>query len=290
VRLGWATSRRAAKDLIFAGRVRVNGHRYRKGEPIAPGDRVEVEDAPAPAQALAPNHEIAIAILYEDPTMLVVDKPGMLPCHPLRPDERGTVMNAVAARYPETASAGDKPLEGGLVHRLDNGTSGALIVARTREAFTILRAAIRNAGVTRRYRALAAGRLDRAIDIDAPIAHHPKNPRRMVVVGAGSHAASEAPSIASATPYRSAARPAFTRLQPVDYVGDFTLVDAIPRSGSRHQIRLHLASIGHPIAGDELYGGPPLDGLGRGRFWLHLAEIALDSPAGPLAGAIARLD
>lgn len=277
MRLGWATSRRAAKDLIFAGRVRVNGHRYRKGEPIAPGDRVEVEDAPAPEQALAANPDLAIAILYEDSAMLVVDKPGMLPCHPLRPDERGTVMNAVAARYPETASAGDQPLEGGLVHRLDNGTSGALIVARTRAAFTILRTAIRGAGVTRRYRALAAGRLDRAIEIDAPIAHHPKNPRRMVVVGAGP----DDPSSAAATPHRSAARPAFTRIEPIDYVGDFTLADVLPRSGSRHQIRLHLASIGYPIAGDELYGGPPLDGLARGRFWLHLAEIALDSPAGP---------
>jgi 23S rRNA pseudouridine1911/1915/1917 synthase len=278
VRLGWASSRRAAKDLIFAGRVHVNGYRYRKGAPIAADDRVEVENAPSPSAAVAPNPDLHIEVLYEDAAMLVVAKPGLLPCHPLRADERGTVMNAIAARYPETAAAGDKPLEGGLVHRLDNGTSGALIVARTREAFAMLRAAIRNAGVARRYRALAAGHIDRAIDVDVPIAHHPKNPRRMVVAGSES----ENPGAATKARHRSTARPAFTRIVPVDHlhVGNFTLADVIPRTGSRHQIRVHLASSGHPIAGDELYGGPPLDGLARGRFWLHLAELSLVSPAG----------
>jgi 23S rRNA pseudouridine1911/1915/1917 synthase len=292
VRLGWASSRRAAKDLIFAGRVRVNGCRYRKGASIGPGDHVEIENSPSPCAALAPEPDLQIDILYEDAGILVVAKPGLMPCHPLRTDERGTAMNAIAARYPETVTAGDKPLEGGLVHRLDNGTSGALIVARNSEAFAILRAAIRNAGVARRYRALVMGHIVRTIDIDATIAHHPKNPRRMVVVA---NRSDDLVTVAEVR-HRSAARPAFTRIEPIDQMGDFTLADVMPRTGSRHQIRVHLASIGHSIAGDELYGGSPIEGLARGRFWLHLEEIKLESPMGgrvtvtaPLASELAAV-
>ena len=289
MRLGWAPSRRAAKDLIFSGRVRVNGNRSRKGEPIAPGDRVEIDDAPYPAAAITPDPDLHIELLYEDAAMIVVAKPGLMPCYPLRPGERGTIMNAAVAQYPETATIGDHPLEGGLVHRLDNGTSGALIIARTEEAFTFLRGAIQNGLVMRCYRALVAGRIDHPIDIETPVAHHPKNPRRMVTVADASEAT-------GGVRYRSAPRPAFTRIQPIERIKDFTLVEAMPRTGSRHQIRVHLAGVGHPIAGDLLYGGPAIDGLAHGRFWLHLAEIGLDVPSGkrvtveaPLADDLAVL-
>jgi len=281
VRLGWAVSRRAASELISSGRVHVNGRRYRKGEPIAAGDRVEVIPTGA-ADAIAPNHDLKIDILFEDAALIVADKPAQMPCHPLRADERNTLMNAIVATYPGTAHVGDKPLEGGLVHRLDNGTSGALIIARNADAFMTMREALRTGRVTRRYRALVAGRVDRtvpSIEIATPIAHHVKNPRKMVIVEASARMIGAAVATVS-TRYRSTPRPAFTKVEPLSYENDFTMVMATPRTGSRHQIRVHLASIGYPIAGDELYGGPPLAGLVAGRFWLHLAELEFESPAG----------
>lgn len=282
--MGWALSRRAAHELISSGRVHVNGRRYRKGEPLATGDNVEVVETVVPDQ-IAPNSDLKINILFEDRALIVANKPALLPCHPLRADERNTVINAIVAAYPETISAGDKPLEGGLVHRLDNGTSGALIIARNVDAFAAMREALRSGRVTRRYLALVAGRVAGRIEITTPIAHHAKNPRKMVVVDAS------AKSIAATvhTRYRAKARAAFTEVEPLSYQNGFTLVMATPRTGSRHQIRVHLASVGYPIAGDELYGGPPLAGLAAGRFWLHLAELECESPAGGVVEVAAPL-
>jgi 23S rRNA pseudouridine1911/1915/1917 synthase len=264
VRTGLAASRRQARELLERGMVRLNGRRCVKGALARSGDTVEVEAA-APAAAIEADPNLGLAMLFEDDAVIVVDKPGGIPCHPLRPGERGTVMNQVVAYAPETASAGSKALEGGLVHRLDNGTSGALIVARTAEAFATFRRAIRSGDVTRRYLALVAGELNAPIELSAPVAHHPKSARRMVAVSNEARA-------------RMRARPAMTRVEPLKRLGCFTLVQVIPKTGTRHQIRVHLAAAGHPIAGDKLYGGPALSELADDRFWLHLAEIEFDSP------------
>jgi len=266
VRLGFAPSRRVAQELVERGLVRINGRRSRKSEIVAIDDVVEV----APRQKYSPievNGDLAIEVLHEDGAVVVVNKPGGIPCHPLRPGERETVMNAVVARFPDTASSGDKPLEGGLVHRLDNGTSGALLIARSRGAFEKLRDAIRAGRIARRYEALVVGALEQRIEIDVPIAHHAKNPRKMVVGDRD-----------SANPKR-AGRAAMTMVEPIRRVGEFTLVSVVPKTGSRHQIRVHLADAGHPIVGDTLYGGSESESLAHGRFWLHLCEIAFDSPA-----------
>ena len=273
MRLGLAQSRRAARELIESGRVRVNGRRGRKGEMVAPGDAVEIAPV-AETPAIVPAAEAELAVLYEDPGLLIIAKPAPMACYPLRPGETGTVMNAVAARFPETAEAGPKPVEGGLIHRLDNGTSGALMIARNRGAHAMLRAALKNGAIARRYHALVAGTIERPLRIDAPIAHHAKNPRRMVAV----HGASPARSAAGA--YRSNPRIALTAITPFRRIGGFTLVEAAPATGVRHQIRVHLASAGFPIAGDELYGGPQALWLVPGRFWLHLAELELTAPGG----------
>ena len=305
MRFGWAPSRRAATELIAHGRVRVNGRRYRKGEVVAPGDRVEVVagDCAEAADGPAPNPDLAIAVLYEDAAMIVVDKPALMPCHPLRPAERTTVMNAIAAAYPETARGFDRPLEGGLVHRLDNGTSGALMIARNREALAVLREALRAGRITRRYRALVAARLDGTIEIATAIAHHAKNPRKMVTVAPAAgvvddRAGAESSNVAVSLRHRSVPRAALTIVSAVAHEAGYTLVEVTPRSGSRHQIRVHLASIGNPLAGDELYGGAPLEGLAAGRFWLHLAEPGIriaggrpgdgDGAAGPRPRGVDR--
>jgi 23S rRNA pseudouridine1911/1915/1917 synthase len=266
VRLGWARSRRAAREMLAGGLVRVNGRVLPKGELIGGGDNVEIAHAPT-QPALAPDPEVTVDVLFHDAAVLVVNKPAPMACHPLRPSERGTVMNGVVAAFPEAATAGDNPREGGLVHRLDNGTSGALLVALQAPAFSALREAIQAGRIRRDYQALVEGNLKESLQIDNPLAHDPRNPRRMVAV---------AVSVAGA-------RAAATLVEPIQRLGDFTLVAARPRTGMRHQIRVHLAEAGHPIAGDALYGGPPLDALVDGRFWLHLAEIEFRSPlSGPV--------
>jgi 23S rRNA pseudouridine1911/1915/1917 synthase len=268
VRTGLAASRRQARELLANGLVRVNGRILTKGHAVEPSDRVQVEQA-YEGPALKSNPEIPLAVLFEDPAMLVVDKPGLLPCHPIRRDERETLMNAVVARFPETADAGDKPLEGGLVHRLDNGTSGALIIARNPASFAFLRSAIRGGRIERHYLALLSGHPGATLELTAPIAHHPKNRRKMIVVH--EHVGAQG---------RVAARPALTIVEPIRRIGASTLVRVIPKSGTRHQIRAHLADAGFPLMGDELYGGPPLAHLPPGRFFLHLSRMRVVSPAG----------
>jgi 23S rRNA pseudouridine1911/1915/1917 synthase len=263
--------------------VRVNGARLDKAQVVGPSDRVEVV-AELRASSIEPNPTLPIERLYVDRALIVVNKPGRIPCHPLRAGESNTVMNAMVAHFPETAAAGNTPREGGLVHRLDNGTSGALLIARTPEAFTVLRGAIRAGKIVRIYQALVAGHLASRLELNSPIAHHRANSRKMMLGDPDTE------------DRKRAGRPAATLVEPVRGVGSTTLIRVVPRTGLRHQIRLHLASAGFPIVGDLLYGGPEVAALPENRFWLHLAEIALDSPASghikvtaPLPGDLARL-
>ena len=266
VRTGFAPSRSVAQELVERGLVRINGRRSKKSEIVGADDRVEVAATNRRA-VIEPNADLPLEVIHQDAAVIVINKPGGMPCHPLDAGERDTVMNAVVARFPEIGTVGEKPLEGGLVHRLDNGTSGALLIARNRGTFDKLRDAIRAGRIARRYEALVAGAVDGKIQIDTPIAHHAKNARKMIVGDA-----------TSANPKR-AGRAATTLAEPIRRVGDFTLLSVTPKTGSRHQIRVHLASIGHPIVGDTLYGGPESTELAHGRFWLHLCDVAFDSPA-----------
>jgi 23S rRNA pseudouridine1911/1915/1917 synthase len=267
VRTGWAQSRRHARELIGGGLVSVGGRPGRKGDTVAPGADVQVANTPLQSQ-IQPNSDLSVEVLFEDSALLVVNKPGSVPCHPLHRSERDTVLNAVVAVYPEVAEAGERPLEGGLVHRLDNGTSGALIIARTKVAHTKMRTAIRSGQISRSYLALCAGKIANEIEVATPIAHHLKNPRRMVTIQPGDRVDS-----------KLHARPAATQIVPLENWRESTLIEVRPRTGSRHQIRIHLASIGHPLIGDALYGGPVCEALEPGRFWLHLSELRFESPA-----------
>ena len=170
-------SRRLVRRLIDAGLVRVNERPASRGARLAPGDRVAL-----PPVALEPEPELPVGVVYADEHLVVVDKPGGMPGHALDPRQRGTVAGFLAGRFPETVEVGD-PLSSGLAHRLDTGTSGLVIAARTHDAYARLRAAFRAGEVTKRYLAIVQGVAPSRTTVDTPLAHDPGNRRRMVRTG-----------------------------------------------------------------------------------------------------------
>jgi 23S rRNA pseudouridine1911/1915/1917 synthase len=248
-------SRRVVRALVDGGEVLVNGRPARKGVRLVPGDLVT---APR-VGPLAPEPALPLAVLYEDEQVIAVDKPGGVPCHALDPRERGTVAAALLARHPELAGVGD-PLAPGLAHRLDTGTSGVLVAARSPAAFARLRAAFRAHAVRKRYVALVDGRPDAGAVLDVPLAHDTGDRRRMRAAQRGDRA-----------------WPALTTVLAVTPLGARSRVDLEIATGVTHQIRVHLALAGHPVAGDALYGGSDV-GLRQGRHALHARSLALPDP------------
>ena len=251
-------SRGRAMDWIACDRVRVDGRRAAKGQPVGPGARLSVRLPPPDAPV--PQPELAIRIVHADAQVVVADKPAGMPSHPLKPGETGTAANALVGRFPELAKVGAAAREGGLVHRLDTDTSGLLLFARTAGAHASLRAQFTARTVEKGYLALVAGELHASGEVDLPLAHDPHDARKV-------RAASD-PEWAQL----HSARPALTRFTPVKLCAGFTLLEVEIATGVLHQIRAHLAFIGHPLAGDALYGGPELPGLAR--HFLHAARLS----------------
>lgn len=287
-------SRGAALRLFSERQVLLDGRVGKKGEVLAAGQRVELRAPPLDPQKTPPQPqpELPLTVLYQDAAVVVLNKPAGLACHPLRPGELGTVANALVARYPECARASDSPREGGLGHRLDTFTTGALAAARTPAAWQALRAAFSAGQVDKEYLALVAGvPTQDEFELALPLlaGGGPEGHRRVQV---------------AATPdqmYRRDAQDAYTRFVVLSRGRRFTLLQAQAQTGRRHQIRAHLAHLGLPLVGDELYGGPrpqdlgPLDLTdapatlaGAPGYFLHAARLrfpALD----PQAAAGARI-
>jgi len=173
--------RRAARALIARGAVRLNGRRTRKADMVHPNDLVCVaEPASAASVCLPPEADLPIAVLHADDVMVAIDKPPGMPVHALRPGERGTAANFLVARYPEVSRLGSA-LEAGLVNRLDTGTSGVLLAARSPDAHSNLRRMFGTRQVSKLYLAIVVGNIARGGRIATPIAHAPHNRRRMCV-------------------------------------------------------------------------------------------------------------
>jgi 23S rRNA pseudouridine1911/1915/1917 synthase len=262
----FSVSRARAMDWIAEGRVRVDGLRGPKAQMVSAGAKVSVEMPPPDAPA--PQADLPIRVVHADAHVIVIDKPAGMPSHPLKPGELGTAANGLVARFPELAGVGPAR-EGGLVHRLDTDTSGLLLAARTEAAHAQLRAQFTARAVEKGYLALVAGELHAGGEIELALAHDPKDPRRV-------RAASD-PEWAALHD----ARPALTRFTPLERRGGFTLVEVEIATGVLHQIRAHLAFIGHPLAGDLLYEGPTLPGLAR--HFLHAARLGFAHPDGTRA-------
>jgi 23S rRNA pseudouridine1911/1915/1917 synthase len=260
------TTRARCTRLVADGAVRVNGRPARKGLLLAAGDRVEVTGTVPTDAALRPVPELdqPLAVLHADAHLVVVVKPAGLRTQPLRAGERGTLASALVARYPECADAGADPRDAGLVQRLDRETSGVLVGARTRAAWAALRAAFHAGEVEKVYLALVGGVPAGPFVVDAVIAPCPGDRRRVV--------ASTDPLVAM----RPGALAARTEVDVVRALRGAALVRACTRTGRRHQIRAHLATAGHPLLGDRLYGGADVAGAPH---YLHAARVSLPHPA-----------
>jgi 23S rRNA pseudouridine1911/1915/1917 synthase len=261
-------SRTAAAALIDDGRVLVDG------APVAAGRSVLKEGAtltvhlPAsgPAGPLA-EPGVRFTVVHADALVAVVDKPAGLVVHPGAGHGEGTLVGGLLARFPDLAdlvAAGVCPPERpGIVHRLDKGTSGLLAVARTAASYRSLVAQLATRSMERQYLALVVGEVaDERGEIEAPIGRSARTPTKMAVTAGG--------------------RPARTSYRVVERRGGgtsapTTLVELALQSGRTHQIRVHMAAIGHPVVGDARYGAPDRR-LGSGRFFLHAFRLSFDHP------------
>ncbi len=252
-------SRAKLKRLFEEGAVKVNGRPAKKGLLVAAGQRITVAWEEETREAV-PDADFPLVVLYEDASLVAVDKPAGRPSHPLRPGETGTVANALVARYPECAQASEDSREGGLCHRLDIETSGVLLAARTREAWHALRSAFGGRDVDKRYLALVTGPLAEEGEIELPLRHHPRHPDR----------------VEPALPGAEGAREAHSLFRVLGRAGEYSLVEVRILTGVLHQVRAHLAGVGAPLVGDTLYGGREEPGLSR--FFLHARSLGFTHP------------
>lgn len=248
--------RRGARELFAAGAVMVDGRRSLAGAPARAGAQIEVtlgEERPLPEPALP------LDVRLERPALLVVYKPASQPTAPLHAGERGTLANALVARYPELAGVGYRAREPGLVHRLDTETSGLVVVARTETAFETLTRALRAGRLAKRYLAVTAtvGLPSEGVVADA-LGPDPARRGRVRVVP---------------DPARDYARAAETRYRVLETTPRASLLELEVARAFRHQIRAHLAAIGAPLVGDALYGGAEWPGAGA-RHALHASYVA----------------
>lgn len=263
VSLIWGLPRSEVAALVADGRVRVGGEAALvRGRRVATGDALEVDlPDPGPGPALVPDPTVAVPVVAVDEHVVVVDKPAGLVVHPGAGHSSGTLVHGLLARWPEIAGAGD-PARPGIVHRLDAGTSGLLVVARTQPAYAGLVAQLAARTVERHYYALVWGTVEAPAGmVDAPVGRASRDRTQMAVSASGREAR---------TRYKVLAH----HQAPVPV----TLLECWLETGRTHQVRVHLAAIGHPVVGDNRYGGSrqalPLD-----RPFLHAFELGFDHPA-----------
>ena len=253
-------SRNHAATLIANDHVRVAGRREKASYRPEAGEEIIVT-IPAPASREVLGENIPLLVRFEDDDVVVVDKPAGMVVHPAPGNWTGTLVNALKGRG-EPLAGGSDPTREGIVHRLDKETSGLLLVAKSDRAHRALGAAMAQRRISRRYAALCWGHLEEdQVTVDKPMARDPKNRQRMAIVAEG-----------------KPAKTAFVRLARFD-VGD--LLRAHLFTGRTHQIRVHMAAIGHPVLGDDVYGGGggrKLVALPPKRHFLHAAWLIFDHP------------
>lgn len=247
-------SRRGAQALIESGEVLLNGRPARKSDTLRAGDTVELAQlGPGAWKKPSPDPAAPLNLVFADDQLVAIDKPSGMPSVPLSPDEVFTVAGALAARFPECAIIGRRPGDGGLVQRLDHGTSGLMLAARQLEAFGFLCQEQERGRISKAYYAVIPDQeLPSRIDY------------RLAPAGPGG---------VRMRPTAKGGVPASTQIELLARRGGLALIQATIRHGARHQIRAHLASCGAPIVGDIAYQGKE-----HPRMLLHCREVFLNHP------------
>lgn len=263
----FGVSRTKAAELIGAGRVQLAGAQPAKSERVVAGDWLEVK-LPAPAAPGEPSSDLPgqssvtrLEIIHDDQDIVVVDKPVGVAAHPSPGWTGPTVVGSLAGTGFTLASAGAAERQG-VVHRLDVGTSGLMVLAKSVPAYSTLKRAFKDRSVEKTYHALAQGRLEPLRGtIDAPIDRHPRHDYRWAVVAGG--------------------RPSVTHYQTLEAFRYASLLELGLETGRTHQIRVHLSALRHPCVGDLTYGADPVlaERLGLKRQWLHAARLGFAHPA-----------
>jgi len=254
-------SRMQWQRLIREGLVMIDGERARPSYRIQGGE-VLTATVPAVVEPEIAAEVIPLDIRYEDSDLIVVNKPAGMVVHPSLGHAGGTLVNALLAHCPDLEGVGGERRPG-IVHRLDKDTSGLIVAAKHDHALWYLQNQFKQRSVSKVYLALVSGQLQppEAL-IDAPIGRDPRHRQKMAVV----------------TDDRGDARPAQTSFRALTYYQGYTYVECRPRTGRKHQIRVHLAYVGYPVAGDRLYGRRK-DPLGLSRHFLHAAELTFRRPS-----------
>lgn len=252
-------SRNYLQGLIEAGHVTVNAQvASTSSKKVALGQAVEIELVPTPESRAFCPQQMDLDIVFEDEHLLVLNKAAGTVVHPAAGNWSGTILNGLLAHHSGAASLA----RAGIVHRLDKDTSGLMVVGKTLVAVTALTRAIAARDVHRQYLAISHGKLDRVVQtVDAPLGRDPVSRIKMAVVASGKPAQTDV-----------------TRLCVAEVDGVWASgVRCVLHTGRTHQIRVHMALLGHPLLGDEIYGGKP--GFGMKRQALHAARLVFDHPA-----------
>jgi len=246
-------TRSQAKKLIKTGFILVNNQPISPDYKLKRADIVKIE-IPPPAPTQLKPEKIPLKIVYEDPSLLVIDKEAGMVTHPTLDHPKSTLVNALLF-YLKKIPEMDESLRPGIVHRLDKGTSGLLVVAKTKEALDSLKAQFKGRRVVKKYLALVSGTVEPpAGRINKPIARHSINRRKFTISSSGREAITDYKVLKACN-------------------SSYSLVEIEPKTGRTHQIRVHLAGVGHPIVGDKLYGGPAAP-----RMFLHASYLEFTHP------------